>query len=102
MLIEIYNLINRLQSEIGNDAEVRLSAREEILEVRVDWWDKDFHATRQFSVTELSEVVDDESLMKNLVEWCRNGYANARQAESPFVYSGMLHLAPTSRGSGVV
>ena len=36
-LLEIHEFITKIQAEIGNGAEIRLSSRDGVFEVRVDW-----------------------------------------------------------------
>jgi len=80
MLLKIYELIKKLQSEIGDDAEVRFSARDSVLEIRVDWWQKDFHARHQFTEIELAKVVDETMPLNYFVAWCKNEYARKVKA----------------------
>ena len=79
MLLKIYEFIAKLQAEIG-DAEVRLSARNNALEIRIDWWDRDFHALRQFTEVELAQVADDSMPVNLFVAWCKNEYARTVKA----------------------
>lgn len=75
MLLKIYEFIQKLQDEIGNEAEIRLAAINGILEIRVDWWRVDFHANRQFSENELRQVFADESMViSHFVSWCKYEY----------------------------
>lgn len=74
MLLKIYEFIKKLQAEIGDGAEVRLSANDNALEIRVDWWDKDFHARRQLSEIELAYIADDNNPTDYFIAWCRNEY----------------------------
>jgi hypothetical protein len=80
MLLKIYELITKLQSEIGDEAEIRLSARDGVLEIRVDWWQKDFHARHQFTEIELAKVVDETMPLNYFVVWCKNEYARKVKA----------------------
>lgn len=80
MLLKIYKFISQVQAEIGNDSEVRLYAREGALEIRVDWWDKDFHARRQFTEIELAKVAEDNLPVSFFVAWCKNEYARKIKA----------------------
>lgn len=80
MLLKIYEFITKLQAEIGDGAEVRLSAKDSALEIRVDWWDRDFHARRQFTEIELAQVVDDSLPVNYFVAWCKNEYARKVKA----------------------
>ena len=75
MLLKAYELITKLQNEIGNDAQVSLSARDGRLFVRVHWMKKDFHAQHQFADIELAQVADDSLPITYLVEWCKKEYA---------------------------
>ena len=79
-MLETYRLIKRLQEEIGNGAEVRFSARNDAIEIRIDWWNKDFHALQVVDYVELVNVLDDSLLINRLVAWCKNAYA--RKLES--------------------
>jgi len=80
MLLKIYELITKLQTEIGDDAEVRLSASDGVLEIRVDWWQKDFHARHQFTEIELAKVVDESMPINYFVTWCKSEYARKVKA----------------------
>lgn len=80
MLLKIYEFTTKLQAEIGDGAEVRLSARDNVLEIRVDWWDRDFHARRQFTEIELAQVADDSLPINYFVAWCKNEYARKIKA----------------------
>jgi hypothetical protein len=79
MLLEIYELIKKLESEIGNEATVRLSAGEGTFIVRVDWGDDDFHAMHHFSEIELAQIVDDNIPLNYFVEYCKKEYARKKK-----------------------
>lgn len=74
MLLKIYEFIQKLQDEIGDEAEIRLAAINGILEIRVDWWVVDFHANRQFSENELRQVADESLPISHFVSWCKYEY----------------------------
>lgn len=80
MLLKIYELITKLQAEIGNAAEVWLFVREDVLELRVDWRNDDFHARHQFSKFELENLVSEEAPLNYFVAWCKNEYARKKSA----------------------
>jgi hypothetical protein len=80
MLLKIYELIKKIEGEIGNDATVRLSAGEGTFIIRVDWWDDDFHAMHHFSNTELAQIVDDSLPLNYFVEYCKKEYARKKSA----------------------
>ena len=80
MLLKIYELIKKLENEIGNDATVRLSAGKDTFIIRIDWWDDDFHAMHHFSDIELSQIVDDSMPLNYFVEYCKKKYARKKSA----------------------
>lgn len=77
-MLKIYEFITKMQRLIGNNAEVRLSARDEFFIIRVDWRDDDFRAQRQFDEVELSQIVDDGLMLDHFVNYCRNAYARKK------------------------
>lgn len=76
MLHKIYELIEKLEKEIGNDARVELSVRGDRLVVRVDWVKTDFHARYDLSHHDLTQVVDDSLPITFLIDWARHLYAS--------------------------
>jgi hypothetical protein len=79
-LLKIYELITKLQAEIGDGAEVRLSAKDRVLEIRVDWRERGFHARYQLTEIKLAEVVDETMLLNYFAAWCKNEYARKVKA----------------------
>jgi len=77
MLLKVYELINKLQSEIGDDAEVRLSVNDDCLEIRVDWWKQDFHVIRQYRELQLGMMFDESKELSSFLVWCKKEYAQA-------------------------
>lgn len=77
MLLEIYKLISKMQSEIGNDAEVRLSVKNDILFIKVDWWIDDFHAKNEYKEIELAKIAETEheEPINRFVAFCKEAYA---------------------------
>lgn len=80
MLLNIYDLITKLQTEIGNAAEVWLFVRDDVLELRVDWRDDDFHARHRFSKFELENLKSEEEPLNYFVAWCKKEYAVKKSA----------------------
>jgi hypothetical protein len=81
-LLKIYKFIIKMQELVGDNAEVRLQARDNSLILRVDWWGDDFHAQRAISEIELSQVVDDGLLLDYFVDYCRNARANKKRSQT--------------------
>lgn len=77
MLLEIYEFITKAQVEIGNGAEIRLYVRNGVLEIRVDWWDDDFHACYRLKEEYLRQQEGDDGSIARFVAWCKNEYANS-------------------------
>lgn len=75
MLLKIYELITKLQTEIGNGAEVRLFVRDSALQIRVDWMDNDFHGRQQFTEIELMQMADESLAINYSVSRFKNEYA---------------------------
>ena len=74
MLLKTFEFIEKLQSEIGNGAHVWVQISDGRLEIRVDWWDVDFHARHTRSKDELEKLEDEEDWLIYLAAWCRNQY----------------------------
>ncbi|MGB2748432.1 MAG: hypothetical protein WBC34_09535 [Thiofilum sp.] len=74
MLLNTFEFIEKLQSEIGNDARVWVHISDGRLEIRVDWWGIDFHARRSLSKTELEKLDEEEDWLNYFVSWCKHHY----------------------------
>ena len=81
-MLKIYEFIIKMQELIGNNSEVRLLARNQRFIIRVDWWDDGFHAMREFTERELSQVVDEGILLDYFVNYCRRSYAKKETQET--------------------
>lgn len=96
MLLEVYEFITKAQAEIGNGAEIRLSVRDcvveigeipefsvgnGVLEIRVDWWNDDFHACYKCKEKDLRQQGGDDRFIARFVAWCKNEYANSEYTE---------------------
>ena len=80
MLLKIYELIKKIEGEIGNGAEVRFETRENVFVIRVDWWNDDFHSMRQFSEIELAKIVDDSILVNHFIAEAKHNYSRKPKA----------------------
>lgn len=67
MLLKIYELITNLQTRLGNDAHVELSAKNGFLIIRIDWTEHDMHAEYVFSYQELKYIQTEEALIIALI-----------------------------------
>lgn len=94
MLLKIYELIKKLESEIGNGATVRLSSGKCTLIVRVDWWDDDFHLLIHWSDTELAQIADDSLPLNYFIEYCKKEYTRKKSAGN----ANRLADSPRSKG----
>jgi hypothetical protein len=55
--------------------KLKLFVRDGSLYIRVDWWGRDFHAEREFTESELTQMVDEGLQLDFFVNYCRKTYA---------------------------
>ena len=78
MLIKIYELITKLQDQIGNGVEISLRVKHGVLEIRADWWGEDLHTAHQFAEADLAQVKNDNSPIDFIVDQRKKDYAQAK------------------------
>ena len=80
MLLKIYDLIRRIETEVGNNSEVRLSSRKGAFFIRIDWWDEDFHAMREFSEHDLMRMGEvEDSIIGLFISEAKQSYVTKRK-----------------------
>jgi hypothetical protein len=80
MLLKIYELINKIETEIGNGARVNFFTRDDSLIIHIDWLDDDFHAEHKFRETELERIVDNDIPLNRFIVYCKNAYEHKKKA----------------------
>jgi len=92
MLLDIYNLLAKIQTGIGDKAEVRLTIESDGIVFRVDWWEEDYHARYKFTLAQLAQVKDDNILIDFLIDRCKYQFdASHRPAQFDIALRSPAH-----------
>jgi len=74
MLLKFYEIIKRIENEIGNGAQAQLSIRYNQLVIRVHWWEKDLHFEHCFSMAVLNNNIDENILVNHIIYRAKDAY----------------------------